>query len=71
MTQPIPVSPILEKLVTLKDAAIALGIPTFKVTRAARAGAFPTYTLFNKRKLVRLSEVVAAIEASKTGGSNG
>jgi hypothetical protein len=61
----------VEKLVTLKDAAIALGLPGFKITRAARAGIFPTYSLFNKRKLVRLSEVVAAIEASKKGGSNG
>jgi hypothetical protein len=61
----------IEKLVTLKDTAIVLGVPTFKVARAAKAGAFPTYMLFNKRKLVRLSEVIAAIEASKTGGSNG
>ena len=68
MTQQLPVSPVIEKLVTLRDAAIALGVPGFKVTRAAKAGTFPTYTLFNERKLVRLSEVIAAIEASKRGG---
>ena len=36
-------------------------------TRAAKLGIFPTYTLFNKRKLVRLSDVIAAIERSRHG----
>lgn len=62
---------IPEKLVTLKEAAARLGLPAFKVFRAAKAGIFPTYRLFNTRKLVRLSEVIAAIEASKEGGSDG
>jgi hypothetical protein len=56
-----------EPLLTLKAAAEKLGLPPFKVTRAAKVGIFPTYTLFNTRKLVRLSEVIAAIERSKTG----
>ena len=60
-----------ERLLTLRVAANKLNLPLFKMARAARAGIFPTYTLFNKRKLVRLSEVVAAIEASKQGGQNG
>lgn len=62
-----PVSAV-ERLLTLKDIATQLGLPEFKVTRAAKAGAFPTYTLYNKRKLARLSEVVAAIESSRAGG---
>jgi hypothetical protein len=59
-----------EPLVTLKAAAHALGLPNFKVTRAAKSAAFPTYTLYNRRKLVRLSEVIAAIESSSKGGSD-
>jgi hypothetical protein len=60
-----------EKLLTLKDAAARLGLPAFKIRRAARLGLFPTYTLLNARRLVRLSEVVAAIERSRTGGVDG
>jgi hypothetical protein len=56
-----------EPLLTLKDVATRLGLPTFKVTRAAKLGIFPTYHLFNKRKLARLSEVVSAIDSSRTG----
>lgn len=57
-----------EKLVTLQQAADALGVPYFKLQRAARAGIIPTYSLYNSRRLVRLSEVVAAIEATRQGG---
>jgi len=67
-----PILPLQqEKLLTLKAAAKKLNLPVFKITRAAKAGLFPTYTLLNKRKLVRLSEVIAAIEASRKGGLNG
>lgn len=57
-----------EKLLTLKQAAEALGIPYFKIQRAAKAGLFKTYKLLNSRKLVRLSEVLAAVDASRQGG---
>jgi hypothetical protein len=59
-----------EPLLTLKDVAARLGLPAFKVTRAARLGVFPTYFLLNKRKLARLSEVVTAIERSRVGGTH-
>ncbi len=59
-----------ERLLTLKEVAQTLGLPVFKVVRAAKRGVFPTYTFFNKRKLARLSEVVAAIERSRSGGSD-
>ena len=59
---------IPEPLLTLKDVATRLGLPTFKVTRAAKLGIFPTYFLLNKRRLARLSEVVVAIERSRMGG---
>lgn len=59
-----------EPLLTLKRVADELGLPVFKVVRAAKRGVFPTYTLFNNRKLARLSEVIAAIDRSRSGGSD-
>jgi hypothetical protein len=58
----------LEHLLTYEAAAGKLGLPIFKIRRAAKLGLFPTYSLLNGRKLVRLSEVNAAIERSRTGG---
>jgi hypothetical protein len=67
----VQLAPLLqEKLTTVKKAADTLGLPPWKLRRAAKAGAFPTYTVLNSRRLVRLSEVIAAIEASKKGGSD-
>jgi hypothetical protein len=57
-----------EQLITLKAAADALGLPTWKLSRAAQQGTIPTYSILNSRKLVKLSEVVAIIEASRQGG---
>ncbi|MCP1829104.1 hypothetical protein J2R76_005804 [Bradyrhizobium sp. USDA 4532] len=56
----------IEPLLTLTAVALKLGVPVFKVRRAAKARLFPTYTLFNNRKLVRLSEVLNAIERSRS-----
>jgi len=46
-----------------------LGIPVFKIRRAAKAGDFPTYHIANSRRLHLLSEVIAAINASRSGGA--
>jgi len=56
---------------TLIAVAEQLGVPVFKIRRAAKRGLFPTYSLLNGRKLARLSEVEAAIERSRSGGTNG
>jgi excisionase family DNA binding protein len=57
-----------EKLITVKAAANALGLPDWKLRRACQSGEIPSYTLLNSRRLVKLSEVLAAIEASRQGG---
>jgi helix-turn-helix protein len=62
------VLPLVEPLVTIKAAAERLGLPEYKLQRAARAGLIPTYSIFNGRRLVRLSEVVAVIETTRQGG---
>jgi excisionase family DNA binding protein len=61
----------VEPLLTLKQAATELGVHVWALRRAIKSGAIPAYQPFNGRKLVRLSEVVAAINASKIGGNNG
>jgi hypothetical protein len=63
-----PVQAAPEKLLTYRAAAEALGLPYFKIQRAARAGLFATYRVFTGRKLLKLSEVAAVIDASREGG---
>ena len=59
----------VEKLFTLREIGRLLNLPYFKLQRAARNNLFPTYNLFNTRKLARLSEVVVVIERSRQGGA--
>lgn len=54
---------------TLKDVAKLINIPVWKLSRAAKLGLFPTYSVLNTRRLVKLSEVIAAIQASRQGGA--
>lgn len=60
----------VERLLTVQKAAELLGVHVWALRRAVKAGTIPAYAPFNGRKLVRLSEVMAAIEASKIGGGN-
>ena len=57
-----------EPFYTFKDTAKRLNLQYHQIQRAAKKGLFPTYRPFGRRPLVRLSEVTAAIEASKAGG---
>jgi hypothetical protein len=52
---------------TIKEASLALGVPPYSLRRAAKAGVFPVYRPFSSRWVVRLSEIEAAIEASRVG----
>jgi excisionase family DNA binding protein len=60
----------VEPFLTLQQAAKELGLHVWALRRAVKSGAIPAYQPFNGRKLVRLSEVVSAINASKIGGGN-
>lgn len=57
----------VEPFMTFKQAAGALGVPYFKIQRAAKSGSIPTYSLHNKRKLVRLSDIVQTMSAQSVG----
>jgi excisionase family DNA binding protein len=59
-----------EKLLTISETAEALGIHTWQLRRAVKRGDVPSYAPFNSRRLVRLSEVLAFIEASRKGGGD-
>ena len=56
-----------ERLFTVATAARMLGLPVWKLQRAVRSGALPSYSIYNGRRLVRISEVVAAIDHSRQG----
>ena len=53
----------------MKNAAAMLGLPYFKVQRAVKLGLIPSYRLYNKRKLVRVSEILAAMK-QQSGGAD-
>lgn len=57
-----------EKLLTFQEAAALIGAKPWQVRRAVNRGLIPHYQPFNSRKLVRLSDVLAVIEASRKGG---
>ncbi len=59
-----------EKLVTIIEAATMLGVHAWALRRAVKSGVIPAYRPFNGRRLVRISEIVAAIDASKIGGEH-
>jgi hypothetical protein len=52
-----------EKLHTIQEAAALLNIYAWKLRRAVSKGLIPRYTLLNSRRLVRLSEVIGAMNA--------
>ena len=58
-----------ERLLTIHQAAEALGLYYWQLQRAVKRGAIPSYTPFG-RKLVKLSEVVAYINSCRQGGGD-
>jgi hypothetical protein len=63
-----PSAPPSEPFVTIKTAAHHLQLPEFKLRRAVKAGLIPSYRLANTRILLRLSEIIGFIEATRVGG---
>jgi excisionase family DNA binding protein len=56
-----------ERYLALRDAAHALGLPYHTIQRGCRRGTFPSYRVGGRIR-VRLSEIIAVIEASRRGG---
>jgi hypothetical protein len=61
-------APPSQRLLTIHKAAEAIGAKYWQVQRAVRRGDIPSYTPFNSRPLVKLSEVVAYIDSCRKGG---
>ena len=57
-----------ENLTTLPQAAQQLGIPVATLRRAAKQKLIPTYSPFNSRILVRVSEIQDVISQMRVGG---
>lgn len=60
-------SQLAEQLFVVKEAARILNIKTWKLARAVRNGSVPSYTFFNSRRLVKLSEIQEIIERTRRG----
>ena len=54
-----------EPFLTVDDAAKQLNIPTWKLQRAIKLDIVPYYTFYNRRRLVRLSEVVGLFKKGR------
>ncbi|WP_298558636.1 helix-turn-helix domain-containing protein [uncultured Aliiroseovarius sp.] len=59
-----------EEFLTIPQAAKRLGIPTTTLRRAVKSSLVPSYRPLGQRVRVRLSEIIAAIEAQKVGGQH-
>ena len=54
----------IDKLMTIKSAADALGLPYHKVQRATARRLIPTYSLGASKKYVRLRDILSRLEGS-------
>lgn len=56
-----------EKLLTITEAANALGLPAWKLRTAVRNHLIPSYTLLNSRRYVLVSEVLRSMREESLG----
>ena len=61
--EPSPI-PELKKLQTFKSAAHAIGVPYYKIQRAANKGLIPTYCMGDSTRYVRLIDILAFLKCS-------
>lgn len=69
VTQSSPEQFGVEPFLTLQQAAKELGVHVWALRRAVKSGVIPAYQPFNRRKLVKLTEVVAYINSCRQGGA--
>ena len=58
------------RLLTIHEAAQAIGARYWQLRRAVKRGDIPSYSPFNSRKLIKLHEVIAYIDACQQGARN-
>lgn len=60
----------VEPFLDVAAGSQGIGVHPWALRRAVKSGTIPAYQPFNGRRLVRLTEVVAAITAPKIGGED-
>lgn len=60
--------PNLDCAISIPKAACLVGIPSWKIRKAVSLRLIPVYQIANSRKLVKPSEILAALHASRKGG---
>jgi hypothetical protein len=58
-----------EPFATINETADHLNLPRWKLRDAVNKGLIPSYQLLNRRRLLRISEVAAAIASTRQGGA--
>ncbi|MDX1001542.1 hypothetical protein GOE20_11520 [Sinorhizobium medicae] len=58
-----------EKPITIRRAAEEVGAKYWHIQRLVKRGRIPSYTPYNSRRLVKLSEVIAYIDSCRQGGA--
>ena len=56
-------SAAVKKLYSIQEAAVVLNVHAWKVRRAIKRDVIPSYTFLNIRRLVRISDIEAALVA--------
>jgi excisionase family DNA binding protein len=59
-----------EPLLTIAEACVVFNLKPHVLRRAIKARSIPSYRLASRRILLRVSDITAAINASRTGGAN-
>ncbi len=57
-----------EPYINTKQTADAVGAKYWQIQRLAKKGKIPSYTPYNSRRCFLLSEVLAYIESTRSGG---
>ena len=59
---------LFEHFLTIKQASAQLGVHYWLLLRLVNSGCVPTYSFGNSKKRIRVSEVIAAVEAGRKAG---
>lgn len=58
----------IEPFLTIKQASAQLGVHYWLLLRMVNSGGVPTYSFGNSKKRIRLTEVIAVVEAGRKVG---
>ena len=59
----------IEPYVTTKQASVQLGVHYWLLLRLVKTSDIPTYNFGNSKKWLRISEIIAVVEARRKAGA--